>query len=65
MFKLERTITDPHGNVGTMTVIFDNDGVVLSKEVNQELPTQIQLTHDEAEVIFDLMSLARTANKTN
>ena len=61
MFKIERNVIDADGEDGKVTVVFDTDGVEISA-TNPD--RKINLSHNENDVLYDLLTLAHPAYKS-
>lgn len=64
MFKIERAVRNSDGQVSTVRVVFDTDGVVISADDGVTGNRVINLTHDENDTIYDLLTLAHPAYKS-
>ena len=61
MFRIERNVTHKDGEESRVRVIFDTDGVEIFAS-NPE--RRINLSHDENDTLYDLLTLAHPAYKT-
>jgi len=64
MFKIERHVTNRDGEVSLVRVVFDTDGVVISADDGITGNRAINLTHEENDTIYDLLTLAHPAYKS-
>jgi hypothetical protein len=64
MFKIERHVTNRDGEIALVRVVFDTDGVVISADDGITGNRVINLTHEENDTIYDLLTLAHPAYKT-
>jgi len=63
MFRIERDVTNQDESRSSLRVIFDTDGVEITADDYVGAPRILNLTHEEAEGIFDLLGLAHPAYK--
>ena len=64
MIRIARSIFDEDGaSVGTITITFDTDGVEIIKDGPENPTFEIFLTHDECEMMYDLITLTYPAYK--
>jgi len=64
MFKIERHVTNRDGEIALVRVVFDTDGVVISADDGITGNRVINLTHEENDTIYDLLTLAHPAYKS-
>lgn len=63
MIRLIETVKDKDGDTSIISVTYDTGGVTVTKQTPEQVSETLTFTHDEANVMFKLLSFARPGYK--